>query len=430
MFSLILLLTVSTFLLFGKNASPSARLGFVSALSLSLVGMTVPFIWNWSRFYGTPGLLPSHFLSKSDVTTFNYLFLLIGLGSLLSGLMFSVSARLLNDRDIKHVPRLNLKDVRDSKIIPLFGLLTLLFLILGLGRAVLMNEGYLTFSGSQTLLRAANALLPASLVSLGFAISKSKYKRVNLWLFLTIFLVQAGRGSRIVLIMPLVITVILLKKVRSTLLKIGVLVLTVFLSLVLIEISFSARNSSSGLLGLPEEIMRASEKSLILSNFIPSVGRLLASLTSWAPTVISSIPETSKSVILRNLNPLIGSGSDALSYSSDGLERLYPYVWVPLSSLGQIYGAFGGIALILIMFLITTVAALSLQPGTRRDSLTVFSLLSLSTYMFQFPLFFQYSSRIWLRVLWLLVLFTVLHMFFRIRIGSSLQQQGKEYRRD
>jgi hypothetical protein len=133
---------------------------------------------------------------------------------------------------------------------------------------------------------------------------------------------------------------------------------------------------------------------------------------------------------LRNLNPLIGSGSDALSYSSDGLERLYPYVWVPLSSLGQIYGAFGGIALILIMFLITTVAALSLQPGTRRDSLTVFSLLSLSTYIFQFPLFFQYSSRIWLRVLWLLVLFTVLHMFFRIRIGSSLQKQGKEYRRD
>lgn len=430
MFSLIALFTVSTFLLFRKGANLSARLGLISTLSLSIVGIAVPLLWNWSRFYGTPGLLPSHFLSKADVVTFNYLFVLIGFGSLMSGLMFSILTRFPDEKENGHNTKLDLSSVRDSKIIPWFGLLTLLSLILGLGRAALMNEGYLSFSGSQTLLRAANALLPASLISLGFASSKSKYKLINFGLFLTIFLIQAGRGSRIILIAPVVFAVIFLQKTRSILGKIGILVLSIFLSLILMEISFSSRNSSSGLLGLPAEVIDASQQSVGPANFIPSVGRLLASLTSWAPTVISSIPEASKGMILNNLNPLIGSGSDAMSYSSEGLERLFPYVWIPLSSLGQIYGAFGGFALIVIMFLITTIAALGLYQGTRRNSLSVFSLLTVGTYLFQFPLFFQYSSRIWLRVLWLMLLLTALHIFVRTRKSSSLELLRKVHTDD
>lgn len=136
-------------------------------------------------------------------------------------------------------------------------------------------------------------------------------------------------------------------------------------------------------------------------------------------------PEASKGVILKNLNPLIGSGSDSMSYSSEGLERLFPYIWIPLSSLGQIYGAFGGIALTLIMFLIATIAALSLYQGKRSDSLSVFSLLAVGTYLFQFPLFFQYSSRIWLRVLWLMLLLTTLHLVVHLRKTTKLEMQRR-----
>ena len=356
---------------------------------------------------------------------FHHLFLLVGFGSFLSALMFTFLKSFIDDKNSLQDKKLDLSAVRNSKIIPCFGLLTLLFLILGLGRSAISNESYLSFSGSQTLLRAANALLPASLMSLGFAMSKSKYRLVNLGLFISIFLVQAGRGSRVILIVTIVSAVILLQNTRSILGKVGTMFFTIFLSLILMEVSFSARKSSSGLLGLPAEILNASNQSVNPTNFIPSLGRLLASLTSWAPTVISSIPEASKGVILSNLNPLIGSGSDSMSYSSEGLERLFPYIWIPLSSLGQIYGAFGGIALTLIMFLITTIAALSLYQGKRRDSLSVFSLLAVGTYLFQFPLFFQYSSRIWLRVLWLMLLLTTLHLLVHLRKSSSLELQRR-----
>lgn len=426
MFSLFILFAISSFLVFRRDTNLSERLGYVSAICLSIVGVAVPYVWNWSRFYGTPGLLPSHFLSKADVSTFNFLFSLAALGCFLSALMFTFLKSLSDNKNCLENKKLDLSEVRDSKFIPCFGVLTLLCLLLGLGRSALSSEVYLSFSGSQTLLRAANALLPASLISLGFAVSKSKYRLVNQGLLISIFLVQTGRGSRVILIVPAVLAVILFQKTRSTLGRIGSLFFTFFLSLILIEVIFSARKSSSGLLGLPGQILNASNQSINPTNFIPSFGRLLSSLTSWAPTVISSIPEASKGVILNNLNPLIGSGSDSMSYSSEGLERLFPYIWIPLSSLGQIYGAFGGVALTLIMFLIATIAALSLYQGKRSDSLSVFSLLSVGTYVFQFPLFFQYSSRIWLRVLWLMLLLTTLHLFVHLRKSTKLEMQRRE----
>jgi hypothetical protein len=140
------------------------------------------------------------------------------------------------------------------------------------------------------------------------------------------------------------------------------------------------------------------------------LGRMLASLSSWAPTVIASISESSSKVIIRNINPLIGTGTDSLAYSSEGIERLFPYTWIPLSSLGQIYGAFGGLSLLLVVFFISAIASLSLIPLKRSSSLSVYSLLAVATYIFQFPLFFQYSSRIWIRVLWFMILMSFLHI--------------------
>jgi hypothetical protein len=147
---------------------------------------------------------------------------------------------------------------------------------------------------------------------------------------------------------------------------------------------------------------------------------LLASITSWAPTVIASIPEGSARMIIRNANPLIGSGSDALSYSSDGLERLFPYTWIPLSSLGQIYGAFGAFALVVVMFSITSIAALSTLTTRKSNSLSVYSILAVGTYIFQFPLLFQYSSRIWIRVLWFMLLMSLLHILHKIKNSKNL----------
>ena len=42
------------------------RLGFLSSAALAGMGLTVPTIWNWSRIYGTEGLLPSRFLNEIE----------------------------------------------------------------------------------------------------------------------------------------------------------------------------------------------------------------------------------------------------------------------------------------------------------------------------------------------------------------------------
>jgi hypothetical protein len=153
---------------------------------------------------------------------------------------------------------------------------------------------------------------------------------------------------------------------------------------------------------------------------------MCASLTSWAPTLIASIDQASGHVILANLNPLIGSGSDAFAYSSQGIERLFPYTWIPLSSMGQIYGAFGGLILISTFFTISSIAALSLVRRDEQNTLSVFSLLSVATYLVQFPLLFQYSSRIWLRVLWLMLVFSTFHLISMARpITHSRYRRGK-----
>lgn len=426
---MIYLIVILSFSILGigvkRRLNGSAQLGMISAASLATLGLTVPLIWNWSRTYGTLGLLPSHYLSETDKSTFYYLFFLLSLGSLCSGIFFLILPQSNLSGFSKQALALNFERLRHSKSIPVFGALTLFLLIFGLGMSLFLNEGYLSFSGSQTLLRAANALIFPALMALGFVCGKSKIGITNGTIFVMIILIQAGRGSRVILIVPLLLAVLFFRRPYSFLRKILNLVVISFLTLVLIDLTFSARNTRSGVLTLPSNLGSSLRDNLVLENLVPSLGRMLASLTSWAPTVIASIPESSASIILRNLNPLIGSGSDALSYSSEGLERLFPYTWIPLSSLGQIYGAFGGFVLVLTMFTISSIASLSLYQGRSSGTLSVYSLLATSTYLFQFPLFFQYSSRIWLRVLWLMVLLTFLHLSTLIR--KRFRDSRKEF---
>lgn len=402
-----------------RRSNGSTQLGIISAASLATLGLAVPMIWNWSRKYAPLGLLPSHFLSETDKSAFYHLFFLLSLGSLCSGFCFLILQQSTHNKYPKQDLALNFERLRHSKSITVFGALTLFFLIFGLGRSLFLNEGYLTFSGSQTFLRAANALIFPALMALGFACGKSKIGAANWTIFVMIILIQAGRGSRVILIVPLLLALLFFRRSHSYLRNIFNLIFLSFLTLVLMDLTFSARSTRSGIFMLPSNFVSSFKNNLVLDNFIPALGRMLASLTSWAPTVIASIPESSASLILKNLNPLIGSGSDALSYSSEGLERLFPYTWIPLSSLGQIYGAFGGFVLVLTMFTISSIASLSLYQGRSSGTLSVYSLLATSTYLCQFPLFFQYSSRIWLRVLWLMALLTILHL-------STLN--GKRYR--
>ena len=403
-----------------------AFLGIFSSAVLMITGIITPTIWNWSRVFGTAGLLPSHFLDTDDTFKFRNLFLLASLGAILSGILFLLIAQ--KQTNSNHTNNLNssLSKIRDSPIVPVLGGITAICLILGLGKSVLLNQGYLEFSGSQTLLRAANAILPAALISLGCSIRESRHSRLNVALLCLLFLIQAGRGSRVILILPIVLIVVFIDTALGITRKIILGLVFGFSELILMSLTFIARDSVGGVLNLPRLIYLGFINTLGGDGLYTSFGRMCASLTSWAPTLIASIDQASGHVILANLNPLIGSGSDAFAYSSQGIERLFPYTWVPLSSMGQIYGAFGGLILVLTFFSLSSIAALSLLQRNEQKTLSVFTLLSVATYLVQFPLLFQYSSRIWLRVLWLMLVFSTFHLISLARpVTHPQHRRGK-----
>jgi len=398
----------------------ASRLGFLSSAALAGIGLTVPSIWNWSRIYGTEGLLPSRFLDEIEKQKFFDLFFLISLGAFLSGIFFLLSQYKTN-LDTLNSSKLNAFEVvRKSNLIPYFGVITVLLLIGGLGKSILINDSYLDYSGSTILLRAASAIVPAAVIALTIGCVRSKHKYLNATLLFCIFLIQISKGSRTTLIIAVSIFMLLYFETKSRVNKVLLFSFLLLASQILISITFLARTNNSGILYLPNLFIKSLGSMSNTDSYIASFGRLLASITSWAPTVIASIPEGSARMIIRNANPLIGSGSDALSYSSDGLERLFPYTWIPLSSLGQIYGAFGAFALVVVMFSITSIAALSTLTTRKSNSLSVYSILAVGTYIFQFPLLFQYSSRIWIRVLWFMLLMCLLHILHKIKNSKNL----------
>jgi hypothetical protein len=416
----------SLFLAVKVRGNFPAFLGIFSSVVLMIIGITTPTIWNWSRVFGTAGLLPSHFLSTDDTSKFRYLFLLGSFGALLSGILFLLITQKQTNSNNSNNLKLNLDKIRDSSIVPVLGGITAMCLILGLGKSALLNQGYLEFSGSQTFLRAANAILPAAIISLGCSVRESKHSRLNIGLLCILFLIQAGRGSRVILILPIVLIVVYINNARGISRKLVITLFFTFSEIILMSLTFVARDSAGGILNLPRLIYLGIINSVGGDGLYKSFGRMCASLTSWAPTLIASIDQASGHVILANLNPLIGSGSDAFAYSSQGIERLFPYTWIPLSSMGQIYGAFGGLILISTFFTISSIAALSLVRRDEQNSLSVFSLLSVATYLVQFPLLFQYSSRIWLRVLWLMLVFSTFHLISMARpITHSRYRRGK-----
>jgi hypothetical protein len=412
------------FLTFRVRAALIVTLGLYSALMLILTGILAPLIWERSRVYGSPGLLPSHFLNESQIDLFHSIFFLAALGSTIASLIMFITARSarVHSYQISTIKN-NFASTLDSRAIPVLGFLIVLFLYIGLGDSFLRSSVYLESTGSVTVLRAVNAMLPAVLGLLAFGSSKSRYRIPNRFLLFVLFITLLGKGSRLVILIPLFIVVVNFPKIQGVIKRIASIFLLIMLSQLLISFTFEARSGANGILNLPQIFSKVGFGFLDRQHNIESSGRMLASLTSWVPTLVDSVGTTSSRVILRNLNPLIGTGTDALAYSSDGLERLFPFTWIPLSTLGQLYGAFGGLSIVIIIGIVTLIASINMIRNSKRDGGSVFMILAIMTYIFQFPLLFQYSSRIWLRVVWLMFALTIGHIFatFMVRAKAPVR---------
>jgi Ca2+/Na+ antiporter len=68
----------------------------------------------------------------------------------------------------------------------------------------------------------------------------------------------------------------------------------------------------------------------------------------------------------------------------------------------------------LVLAFVTLIAAFSLIELRTERNESIFMILAVGTFVFQFPLLFQYSTRIWFRVIWLLLLLTCAHLSIAI----------------
>jgi hypothetical protein len=148
-----------------------------------------------------------------------------------------------------------------------------------------------------------------------------------------------------------------------------------------------------------------------LENSLSIFGEAAASLTSWVPIVIASIGTIKKELILENMNPLIGTGSNPYDYSSEGISVFFPYLWTPLSTIGQLYGFGGGLLICLISFVLSALSGAAFIKSRQYRGILGFAIAGMAIYFYQFLMFFQYSTRNWFRAFWVLILLASIQLY-------------------
>jgi hypothetical protein len=164
---------------------------------------------------------------------------------------------------------------------------------------------------------------------------------------------------------------------------------------------FLSRNNVHGLLKLPENFFIQIDSTLqIGTNFRETISLLLAALFTTIITVPLSIGTLNLEGILANANPLI-SNISSYSYdtTSNGVERIFPYSWVPASSAGTLFGVFGSLGVFAIFFIMSASNMYCTSKSSWSISGVCFKLAEISFFA-QIFFYLQYSTRIWFRVFW------------------------------
>ena len=184
-----------------------------------------------------------------------------------------------------------------------------------------------------------------------------------------------------------------------------------FFAIVLgINMNNLSRGKPTGIIFIPRMFNDLISDLHTPNSMVIAIGKALASITSWVPTVIASVGTISARKVLANMNPLIGTGSDPYDFTSEGVERLFPYIWTPLSSLGQFYGIGGGLLIALIAFFTASFASMAFVYSKRDRLELFFSSAAAATYFISFLILFQYSTRNWSRLFWTLIFLTFMHL--------------------
>jgi hypothetical protein len=390
-----------------------------AALFLSFFYIFAPIIWNLIRAKAGDGYLG--FIEADTAKT--QIFREVIAPMVITQFLFGSIGRKLNIFRLDARNRKRLTDTQDvDKLIFIVFLVTFFIFILGEGTSIFFRETYLNSNGIGIFARLSGITTLASLgvlVLIGLA-NKGSLQATSLCLLAWyVFLLSKGTRSSLLAcsFFVLLFWVHSNSRFRRILLFFGYLIL----SKLSFFIVYFCRGEPHGLFRLPKlfllSVRDSFEMGLMNLDFILV---LLGSILFVVILIPMSVGTLDLTGVLLNANPLISNiSSRTYDFSSDGVERLFPYYWVPTSSAGVLYGAAGTFALVALFSYLSIAYLLvsKLSRETRFDSLRYLVSVIYGVSLF---FFLEYSTRIWFRMFWAFNLAAFAYLMIKKKRNTTL----------
>ena len=402
-----LFITFSLFLI--PSRAFHLRGSFLLAIGFLTIGIVGNFLWELFRVPTDVGYLGNVSLSEEQKGVSQQVMFAISIGVFIGALIAhsiqdSKSKVKISGDHQKH-DRFEFELSKSQlRAWILLGIVLISVYLIGTGSTFWYNTEYLYISGNQFAYKVANlALLPWTVITTFVSVVlKSSYSKSLLTMNVAIFVLFLGEGSRqsVIVFLSWVIFRVIKKRNKFTPIT---LALDFFFMLLIFHITQLFRSYELGISQIPKVLSVIDYFSIDI--YLLAVSRLFQSVFNWWVTIPLSVNIGDASLVLRNLNPMFGVGNEAYSFSSDGVERIYPYSWNPASTAGQIFGAFGFLSIVLIFVLMSFIANMAVRDLFQTSGVTRVAAFSVCAMFFiQLVFFLQYSSRIWSRTAQLLIL--------------------------
>jgi len=312
-------------------------------LAFALFGASA---WNWSRDQNGAGL-PGQIPATAGFDT-------IGVNAFASAALGAALAALVGAAVSKQSFSLSsifgkLSQPRLGTYTQLASLVALILWLVGQGTNLWLRQNYMDTNGSQAFLTTFSLIGPLVGISalLIGTLSGVRATRVASWaLGASWWGLTSAVGTRVAVgfvltaVLACVIYFFRHRSIASRLVTFIELIVFSYATLATFAVTYVARGTTHGLSRLAG--LFASEsvpRPFDIATWIPALKWLTSSIFASFPlTEQSALRAPPASIIIANLNPLPASLLNIDPYT---FERLWPWMWVPLGFVGEVYGAFG-----------------------------------------------------------------------------------------
>ena len=391
---------------------------------LSILYFFGSLIWNFIRGGVGPGYLG--FLSSSPD---NHALFQKVMSPVIYGVGFSILIKIARER--MHPPRDTPAEIKLQSALSKYEKLLIYFpfliYLIGQGTSIFVRNVYLQTNGIGFIERLSGVTNLVSLGGIFFAMSKTKNLESRYSILPTLFwyLLLMSSGTRLA-ILPLILLLYWIYQnfqifyLRFILFLFVILCIRYSYDLILLS-----RSNPIGLFRLPENLANVIFNYQIYFAPVNVLDSILGGIFTVVLTVPLSIGSANWHSVLLNANPLISNiSAKSFEASSNGVERIYPYSWIPTSTAGVFYGTIGVLAIFLIFFTMTWAQMETHSTGDNAFR-SILSSIARIVYFAQFFFYLEYSSRIWFRLFWAFWLAILVAKILPKSYRTVLESQGR-----